>query len=283
MNRLKSVFISLYMTLLAAGIFYSAFRIAIEGPTTPWIGLALASIVPGAFFMRLFLDPVARTSENLRWMPLLGFIAACISVTLAPNQPMALLAALINGVLGPALYIRWYSRFGSRRNDALAPGKRLPRFDLRNAQGQIISSKTLSSGTTLWLFYRGNWCPLCMAQIQEIAWDYQALAARGVRVCLISPQPEANSVKLAKQYDVPLEFYIDRDNAAAKALGIVAEGGLPAGLQVLGYDSDVPMPTVLITKAGGEIIYSDLTENYRLRPEPQAFMAALDAAGVSVR
>lgn len=280
MNRLKSVFISLYMTLLAAGIFYSAFRIAIEGPTTPWMGLAIASIVPGAFFMRLFLAPVARTSERLSWMPLMGFIAACIPATLAPNQPWALISALINGVVGPALYIRWYSRFGTRDNATLATGKRLPRFDLVDASGRRVTSKDLSKGTTLWLFFRGNWCPLCMAQIQEIAWDYQALAARGVRVCLISPQSEKNTQKLAKQFDVPMEFFTDPNNAAATALGILAKGGLPAGLQALGYDSDVPMPTALITRAGGEIIYSDLTENYRLRPEPQAFMAAIDAAGL---
>lgn len=280
MNHLKSVFISLYMTLLAVGIFYSAFRIAIEGPTTPWMGLALASIVPGAFFMRLFLAPIARTSENLRWMPFLGFIAACVSVTLAPNQPLALIATLVNGVLGPTLYIRWYSRFATRDTRTLALTQRLPHFDLLDAQGRRVSSKDLSKGTTLWLFFRGNWCPLCMAQIQEIAWDYQALAARGVRVCLISPQPEANTQKLAKQFDVPLEFYTDANNAAAKSLGILAEGGLPTGLQALGYDSDVPMPTVLMTKAGGEIIYSDLTENYRLRPEPHAFLTALDAAGL---
>jgi peroxiredoxin len=278
MNHLKSVFISLYMTMLAAGIFYSAFRIAIEGPTTPWMGLAIASIVPGAFFMQLFLAPVARTSENLRWMPLLGLIAACIPVTLAPNQPWALITALLNGVIGPVIYIRWYSRFGGRDTTTLALGNMLPSFDLIDSQGQKVSSTDLSTGTTLWLFFRGNWCPLCMAQIQEVAHDYQALAARGVRVCLVSPQPESNTQQLAKQFKVPMEFYSDANNAAARKLGILAEGGLPAGLQALGYDSDVPMPTVIISKAGGEIIYSDLTENYRIRPEPEDFMAALDAA-----
>ena len=51
-------------------------------------------------------------------------------------------------------------------------------------------------------------------------------------------------------------------------------------MQVLGFDSDVPMPTVFITAPGGRIVYSDLTDNYRIRPEPAEFMAALDRAGL---
>jgi hypothetical protein len=77
-----------------------------------------------------------------------------------------------------------------------------------------------------------------------------------------------------------MRFLTDRDNRAAAQLGILAEGGLPMGMQALGYDSDVPMPTVLITASGGKIVYSDLTVNYRIRPEPGDFIEALDRAGL---
>jgi hypothetical protein len=51
-------------------------------------------------------------------------------------------------------------------------------------------------------------------------------------------------------------------------LNIFAKNGLPAGIQVLGYDSDTVMPTVILTDEKGKIIHSDLTSNYRVRPEP---------------
>jgi hypothetical protein len=69
----------------------------------------------------------------------------------------------------------------------------------------------------------------------------------------------------------------DRDNAVAKRLRIFAANGLPTGLQALGYDSDVPLPTVFISDAKGTVIYADLTSNYRIRPEPEDFLRVLDA------
>jgi hypothetical protein len=45
---------------------------------------------------------------------------------------------------------------------------------------------------------------------------------------------------------------------------------------VFGYDSDVPRPTVFLTAAGGALMYYDLTDNYRIRPEPAEFLAVLD-------
>ena len=54
------------------------------------------------------------------------------------------------------------------------------------------------------------------------------------------------------------------------------ENGLPAGMEILGYDKDTVYPTVLITDADGRIIYSDLTNNYRIRPEPEEFIKLLN-------
>jgi hypothetical protein len=60
-------------------------------------------------------------------------------------------------------------------------------------------------------------------------------------------------------------------------LQIKAENGLPMGLQALGYDSDTVMPTVVMTNDEGVIIFADLTDNYRVRPEPEDFLKVFDA------
>ena len=119
------------------------------------------------------------------------------------------------------------------------------------------------------MFYRGNWCPLCMAQIKEIAQDYKNLEAKGIQTVLISPQPHRHTKHLAKKFDVGFQFLVDKNNAVARQLNIIAKNGLPTGFQVLGYDSDTVMPTIILTDEGGKIIHSDLTSNYRVRPEPK--------------
>lgn len=279
MPHIKSLFISAYMSALAGALIWSALTLWNAPHSLGHWGVLLASGAPMAFFARLFLAPVARTSPKLTWIPLLGLIGSGIALaTDGLGTPLAV--AFANGVLLSLAYIHWYSRFEAREGSALAVGGAMPDLTLLDLDGQALSTASLTRQTALWIFFRGNWCPLCMAQIREVAAEYRQLQARGVEVYLISPQPQEHSRSLAERFQAPMRFLQDVDNRAAARLGILAEGGLPVGMQVLGYDSDVPMPTVFITAPGGRIVYSDLTDNYRIRPEPSEFTKALDAAGL---
>ena len=73
---------------------------------------------------------------------------------------------------------------------------------------------------------------------------------------------------------------IDEDNQAARILGIEALQGTPKGLEVLGYESDTVLPTAILTNQQGEVIYTDQTDNYRVRPEPETFIEVFQKAGV---
>ncbi|MEQ1440071.1 peroxiredoxin-like family protein [Fontimonas sp. SYSU GA230001] len=278
MNLLKSIFISSFMTALVAALGLAAWRLFQLPSDAAWWGTVIAAGVPMVFFARLFLAPIARTEASLWWMPALGVVGTLVAVALGG---FALPAAIALGLAALSLiYTQWYSRFAHREAGVLAVGRGLPPFELEDIEGRVLRSGDLTGKPALWMFFRGNWCPFCMAQIREVAAQYRTLAARGVEVFLISPQPQDHTVDLAKRFDVPMRFLTDRDNRAAACLGILAENGLPLGMQALGYDSDVPMPTVFITSSGGRVVYSDLTENYRIRPEPAEFLAALDRAGI---
>lgn len=279
MSHLKSLFISAYMSALAGALIWAALTL-LDAPTdlSHW-GVLLANLAPMAFFARLFLAPLARTSPRLDWMPLLGAIGAGMALA-GDGLGAPFAVALFNGVLLSLAYIHWYSKFEKRDASSLAVGQPMPDLTLLDLDGQALSTANLTRQTALWVFFRGNWCPLCMAQIREVAAEYRQLQARGVEVYLISPQPQEHSRSLAERFQAPMRFLQDLDNHAASRLGILSEGGLPVGMQVLGYDSDVPMPTVFITAPGGRIVYSDLTDNYRVRPEPSEFIKALDAAGL---
>ena len=171
-------------------------------------------------------------------------------------------------------YIRWYSMFDDREDDLLTVGNILPDFELENQDGEPVSSQSLMNKKHIILFYRGNWCPLCMAQINEISAMYGELKQKGIETALISPQAHHKTRRIAKKFGVDFKYLVDKNNRAAKALGILAKNGLPMGLQAIGYDSDTVMPTVILTNDQGKIIYSDLTENYRVRPEPEEFLKA---------
>jgi hypothetical protein len=56
---------------------------------------------------------------------------------------------------------------------------------------------------------------------------------------------------------------------------------LPMGMQVLGYDSETVLPTVIITDKGGRILWVHETDNYRIRPEPEVYLAVLRDNGIA--
>ena len=275
---IKSIFVTLYIMASMAGVVAALFGLAEQGLQSAWLGTVIACGAPALFFSQLILMPRARTSRNLHFLLVAGVLGTVLSAYFSyagmqAGWPLAL--SVLVGIAGSVIYVYWYSRFGAAGNDALKLGARLPDFELVE-NGKGFSSAELSVRPALWIFYRGNWCPLCVAQIREVAAQYRDLARRGVDVFLVSPQSEENSQALSKKMDAPMRFMTDAGNRASERLGILVKGGLPAGFQAMGYDSDVPRPTVFITKAGGELIYCDMTDNYRVRPEPSQFFTVLD-------
>ena len=92
----------------------------------------------------------------------------------------------------------------------------------------------------------------------------------------IRDRPHKYTATLAEKFQVGFHFLVDKGNQVAKKLNILSENGLPFGFQILGYDSNTVMPTIVITDKNGKILFADLTDNYRVRPEPSTFLAILD-------
>jgi len=280
--------------MFATGVSgYGLYQLFSSGLNFIWLGAVLISLPIMLFISRIMIfKSMARTSAHF---PLLTFIAILglglslygyAEVVFSPlgsaessmGNNVSVLLACISFVFF-MLYNYWYSSLGRELNQDLRVGRSLPNFDVTDTQGKRINSDTFKGSPTIYLFFRGNWCPLCMAQIKEIVTQYKDLSALGAKVVLCAPQPEKNTQVLAEKFNVPFIFVTDSGNRAAQVLGIEMKNGLPAGMEMLGYDKDTVYPTVLITDEKGIIIYSDLTNNYRIRPEPEAFIKVLTAHG----
>ena len=281
--KYKSLFIfpAVGVTVVLFGV--SVFAALLGGnEATAWLGAAIASVPLPVIATYLMFGGVGRTSENFPFMLLLG--AAGVMVTgweqfIEGTSGWSPTAVALVSVLLLLMYVFWYSRFGRMESAQLMVGGKLPAFSLPDIDGEEFDSTSLLGSPAVLLFYRGNWCPLCMAQIKEISGRYQDLDALGIEVCLISPQSDIHSRKLASLYDVPFRFLVDTGNAVAESLGIAIRNGVPIGIPG-GYNPDTVLPTLVVTNDKGTILFSDQTDNYRVRPEPDMFLAILRRAGV---
>lgn len=277
MNMLKSLFVSAYMMAALVIIVFAVRSFLASGDVITWGGVILvyAPFMLVISWLMLFRN-IARTSSRFPALIMLAALGVIASVW-GYRQVGSIVAPVlaVAGFISFLVYDYWYSSFGRGHSDQLTVGQMLPRFELKNTVGEMVSSASLTDKPTVWIFYRGNWCPFCIAQIKEVAAQYQRLEELGARVVLISPQPHEFTVGLAKSFDVAFDFLTDEHNRAAQTLGIANAYGVPMGMQVLGYDSETVLPTVIITAAGGRILWADETDNYRVRPEPDLFLDVL--------
>lgn len=286
MHHAKRYFFSMYLVWVALTVCAAVWALgrALHGPTgldwrvlayhVPLLGALLAGGVPLVYFVRLYIANVPRTSVYLWPWTIFGVLGAMGAATGVPMTIWPAVLGVGSGALGWILYVHWYAVLPRGDLSHLRIGMRLPAFSLVDTDGVTHDVHALTRTPALWLFYRGNWCPLCVAQVHEYARAAPLFAARGVRVLCVSTQPVAQSQALADA--LPLEFLVDPGGRVVDMLKLGAPGAVPAGVGMFGYGTDAAFPTVLLTAKGGNIAYLDATENERVRPKPDVFLKLVD-------
>lgn len=263
----KSLFITAFPTWALLLALHSISNFSLQK-----LGILLSSMTVIVFFAGLYLKPRARTSAFLLPYTLLMGTGLAIALFYLDTYAVLLTSSLV--VLWWA-YLSWYSYLPAVKDSKLQLHQQLPKLEFETSDGKKISTDELPGDFKILMFYRGNWCPLCVAQIKEVAAHYRELQEMNTTVLLISPQPSQHHSNLHKKFNVPFYYVKDVKNRVARALGIAHLQGIPFGFQLLGYDSDTVFPTVIITNKKGNIIHIEQTDNYRVRPEPSAYISII--------
>lgn len=270
MLKLKPYFLIPFIILSLTSLIYCLYKFFLSGYLSIWLGPILV-ILPFMIFIIIHMSKkIARTSERL-W-PILSL--SLLGLLYSLFHPVLDLSAIIFAILGMAgnyLYIFWYSKNERPENPLLSIGSALPEFTFKKLNGELITSSLIKSKPALILFYRGNWCPLCMGQIEEISQIAKILSASSTKIYLIGAQSLEETSKIANKYrDYPMEFLFDPYLRTMGELGLLHMNGKPIG--VMGFERDTAYPTVIYTNKGGEILWTDQSDNYRVRPKPEVFL-----------
>ena len=277
-NKLKSWFLTLLVTYSVVVTALGAYSLVVGlGSSSVWLAVTVAAAQIALYFARLYLVQVPRTSPGLAGFSVGIFVATLYSVYTSYQEQVASEAPLLAllSLSGWMAYVAWYSDLGDRSKEKVKEGKKLPKIPLEDYEGNKLSSEDWAGQKRLVIFYRGNWCPICTAQVKELEKFEKELKEFTHKVTLISPQSHEKSRKHAQRIGMDYDFLVDVNNEAAKILGILQTDGLPKGFEVLGFDTDVPKPTTFVLNEAGKVVYADLTENYRVRPRPEDIFAAL--------
>jgi peroxiredoxin len=167
---------------------------------------------------------------------------------------------------------------------ALAVGATIPNFQLEDQDGKSVSSADLLSNSRLVLhFFRGRWCPFCVAQLEAMNLVVPALAEAGATLAAISPQTVKQSYFMRDQHHFRFPLLSDPGNRVARQFGLtyrvpdeqksVYQRSFVNLPLVNGNDSwELPIPATYIIARDGVVLSASADEDYTARPEPQAIL-----------
>jgi len=174
----------------------------------------------------------------------------------------------------------------------LTIGSTVPSIELQDPYGNTKNMPALSTQKTLFVFYRGGWCPFCSAELSEIASIKDEIHEKGIHIVGISPdQPEYLRETLDKM-ETNYLLLSDSRMEASKAFGIAFKED-PESVQKLkekGMDIEkrsgmehhlLPVPAVFLVNAQGVIEFHYVNPNYKKRIDKEILMAAVEAMAES--
>jgi len=158
-SRLKAYFVVPFLTVMGILGIWSIF-LGSEDPA--WFGVALVALPVNILIGRaMMLKNVARTSRRLTGILILAVVGLCVALSdvwwKGDWRPGAAGAV---GLVLLSIYVFWYSRLARGVNAILKVGSPLPPFQAESEAGEPVSSTSFLGHRVLFLFYRGNWCPL---------------------------------------------------------------------------------------------------------------------------
>ena len=157
---------------------------------------------------------------------------------------------------------------------ALRKGEPLPHFSAQDEQGNEVHSSSLRGKPTVLLFVRGNWCPFCNRQVEQLTGHYKDIVALGAQLIFVTPKPVDTTRRVAKFFEVEFDFWLDDSLTASQSLGLVQPNGVPDDYK-REYDNDTVWPTAVIVDEEGIIHYSKLSRFLYDRPDPELLLAEL--------
>ena len=172
---------------------------------------------------------------------------------------------------------RYFRKAGRPVPASLRRGQPLPDFYAVDENGDPVRSTELHGRATVILFVRGNWCPFCSSQVENLTVYYKDIIDLGARLILLTPKPLETTRRVAEFFEVEFDFWMDEDLAITKQLGLLQESGVPKGHRKE-YGDDTVWPTALVIDPSGIIRFTELSKFIADRPNPKTLLRELRLA-----
>ncbi len=168
----------------------------------------------------------------------------------------------------------------------LLNGMAIPNVMVKTPEGDPVSLKAmLLQQPSVIVFYRGGWCPYCSRQLAELKDIEQDLLKEGYQILAISPETPEKLQSQKLETEFAAQLISDADLEAIKGFGIGFY--VPDDTRKLYKDrmnveltpdtnerAVLPAPAIFISDTQGNIQFSYVNPNFRVRPSAELVLSA---------
>ncbi len=169
----------------------------------------------------------------------------------------------------------------------LAAGSIAPEFELTDANGKWVRScDLLASGPLVVIFFRGRWCPYCIATLEAWQAIHAQLQQLGASLIALSPQTLKQNNLMAEQHKLRFPVLSDVEARVAHKFGVAYK--LPPDLQELdrrifinlefingNKNWELPLPATFVIGTDGKVLFAEAHTDYTRRTEPERVLQLL--------
>ncbi len=169
---------------------------------------------------------------------------------------------------------------------AATPGTTLPATNVKTVDGNQYSiAESVTTTPAIVIFYRGGWCPYCNMHLQELRTIEDELIEMGYRIYAVSPDTPEKLSESLDSHNMKYTLLSDSDLSLGRELGIVfrkeqeqVERLREHGMDIEEYSGQdhnlLPVPAVFIVGTGGELKFTFVHPDYRIRLDSTVLVTA---------
>lgn len=148
---------------------------------------------------------------------------------------------------------------------SLKVGQAAPSFTLKNAKGESVSLESvLKNKHAMLVFYRGEWCPFCVSNLESFEAVLPELAEKNVQLIGISPDSVSTNKNTQRQFGQNYLFLSDQGLNVSQLYGIKR-------------NEKVPHPALFLIKQDGTIAWFHASKNVKVRPTGKQMLKVIEA------
>ena len=163
---------------------------------------------------------------------------------------------------------------------AVAVGNKAPDFRSLDSDGREFRLSMLAGSRVLLKFFRGTWCPYCVADLRLWNAQREELRALGLKLVAVSHDTVGELSQFKAKHGWDMTLVADDDLEIIRRYNLQNHNFTPKG----GPFRDMAIPANILIDADGKVLWMSQATDFRVRSHPAKVLADIRAAlGQSAR